>query len=83
MRPPPPPMFVATDCLSHNVIFFPSQVVGFVATLVLSFPVIRFTVRLFAYVVTTRLSALLYKGNRCVGLCVLILWSVFLFLLCS
>lgn len=40
------------------------QVVGFVSILLLSFPVIRFTARLFAYIVTTRASALLYRGNR-------------------
>lgn len=40
------------------------EVVSFVAILLLSFPVIRFTARLFAYIVTTRASALLYRGNR-------------------
>eukprot|EP00752_Nemacystus_decipiens_P002553 g2394.t1 len=40
------------------------EVVCFVSILLLSFPVIRFTARLFAYIVTTRASALLYRGNR-------------------
>ncbi|CAM9538462.1 unnamed protein product [Ectocarpus fasciculatus] len=39
------------------------NVVGFVSTLLLSYPVIRFTIRLFAYFLTTRASALLYRGN--------------------
>lgn len=41
------------------------RVVYFVSIFLLSFPVIRFTARLFAYIVTTRASALLYRGNRC------------------
>eukprot|EP00903_Cladosiphon_okamuranus_P016946 g15621.t1 len=40
------------------------EVVCFVSILLLSFPVIRFTARLFAYIITTRASALLYRGNR-------------------
>ncbi|CAM9328231.1 unnamed protein product [Pylaiella littoralis] len=38
--------------------------VGFLSTLLLSYPVIRFTVRFFAFIMTTKGSALLYKGNR-------------------
>lgn len=40
------------------------NVVGFASTIFLSYPVIRFTIRLFAYFLTTRASALLYRGNR-------------------
>ncbi|CAM9114135.1 unnamed protein product [Ectocarpus sp. 4 AP-2014] len=39
------------------------NVVGFASTIFLSYPVIRFTIRLFAYFLTTRASALLYRGN--------------------
>ncbi|CAB1096522.1 unnamed protein product [Ectocarpus sp. CCAP 1310/34] len=39
------------------------NVVGFASTIFLSYPMIRFTIRLFAYFLTTRASALLYRGN--------------------
>ena len=56
-------MDTADDCrFPTNGI--PCQVVGFASIMLLSYPLIRFIIRALAFVVTTRLSALLYRGNR-------------------